>query len=212
MPAARGYCNAFRIKYKSSDTMTELNQYLVCWKGQNLPEEWTLSQAMSLSDWLWRNNKTVDTSSIVELEKEIVNQIEEEIAEYKLDGKTREAVIQQRVNQGIFRNRLILRGKHCKLCQIDNEQFLVASHIKPWRDCQPEEKLDSDNGFLMCPNHDKAFDRGFISFDDGGKIMISSHLSQIDRRLLGISEDMQIPISKVNKKYLNYHRKNIFLL
>lgn len=27
------------------------------------------------------------------------------------------------------------------------------------------ERLDVDNGFLLCPNHDKAFDKGYITFD-----------------------------------------------
>ena len=52
-------------------------------------------------------------------------------------------------------------------------ELLVASHIKPWSISDANEKLDIHNGLLMCPNHDKLFDRGYISFDDTGRILIS---------------------------------------
>ena len=51
------------------------------------------------------------------------------------------------------------------------EAVLIASHIKPWKDSDENERLDIDNGLLLCPNHDKAFDRGYISFDDNGLII-----------------------------------------
>ena len=55
-------------------------------------------------------------------------------------------------------------------------ELLVASHIKPWSISDANEKLDIHNGLLMCPNHDKLFDRGYISFDDTGRILISEKL------------------------------------
>jgi 5-methylcytosine-specific restriction protein A len=51
--------------------------------------------------------------------------------------------------------------------------LLKASHIKPWRDSDNAERLDIYNGLLLIPNLDSAFDKGYISFDDGGKIIIS---------------------------------------
>ena len=75
---------------------------------------------------------------------------------------------------------------------------------------EPNEKLDSDNGFLMCPNHDKLFDQGWISFNDNGSIIISSRLSLENRILLNITDNMKISLTEKNKKYLYYHRKNIF--
>ena len=74
-----------------------------------------------------------------------------------------------------------------------------------------EEKLDVDNGFLMCPNHDKLFDRGWITFDLEGNIVISDILNDINRSSMNINNDMKITLTEKNKKYLEYHRKNIFL-
>ncbi len=88
--------------------------------------------------------------------------------------------------------------------------MLVASHIKPWSKSLPKEKLDVDNGLLMCPNHDRLFDRGFISFDDYGKILISSILTAESRQALGITGDIKINLSEKNKAYMKYHRDKIF--
>ena len=70
--------------------------------------------------------------------------------------------------------------------------------------------LEVDNGFLLCPNHDKAFDKGYITFDDDGIIMISKELDEKDRIFLNIRQDIHIELTSGNKKYLNYHRGNLF--
>jgi len=41
---------------------------------------------------------------------------------------------------------------------------LKASHIKAWKDCtSTQERLDSNNGLLLCANHDALFDQYLIS-------------------------------------------------
>ena len=91
-----------------------------------------------------------------------------------------------------------------------NVALLNASHIKPWRDCLPEEKLDRDNGFLLCPNHDRLFDKGFISFADDGTILLSERLSQADRMFTNVNPEKRIALTEKNKDYLAYHREKIF--
>lgn len=127
-----------------------------------------------------------------------------------LQGYTRDAVIKARVNQSVFRERLFDRYHRCRLCGVCNPALLTASHIKPWANSDPVEKLDVDNGFLFCPNHDRLFDRGFISFEDSGKILISKELSFYDWRSTNITDDMKIDLSEGNKVYLSYHREHIF--
>ena len=85
-----------------------------------------------------------------------------------------------------------------------------TSHIKPWRSSDSSEKLDVDNGFLLCPNHDRLFDLGYITFDGEGGLMISSELSGGDRALLGIQEGKRLSLTEGNKKYLDYHRESVF--
>jgi hypothetical protein len=58
------------------------------------------------------------------------------------------------------------------------------------------------------PNIDKAFDMGYISFDEKGMILISKDWD--DFGLLGIKRSMQINIKDENIPYLEYHRTHVF--
>ena len=62
----------------------------------------------------------------------------------------------------------------------------------------------------MCPNHDRLFDQGWITFDNNGKIIIADEMSQEDRIFMNVNKDMKITLSEKNKIYLQYHRSNIF--
>ena len=135
------------------------------------------------------------------------DEIEQSLNQSLLTGKDREAVVKARVNQGVFRERLLERYNACCLCGVSNHFLLIASHIKPWKDSNSYEKLDSDNGLLLCPNHDKLFDKRLISFDDTGRIMISKDISKEDQALLGINDDCRINVNIRQREYLNYHRK-----
>ena len=87
--------------------------------------------------------------------------------------------------------------------------MLIASHIKPWRDSENQERLDKFNGLLLTPNLDKAFDSGFISFDTDGKILISEILEE--PKMLGIEDEMKINFQKNHQSYLEYHRDVVFM-
>jgi predicted restriction endonuclease len=89
-------------------------------------------------------------------------------------GDEREVTVSERVHQREFREGLLRKYPHCCLCSVANKELLFASHIKPWEKSTSEEKTNLNNGLLLCPNHDKLFDKGFISFDSNGSILISS--------------------------------------
>ena len=74
----------------------------------------------------------------------------------------------------------------------------------------PEEKTDVNNGLLLCPNHDKLFDLGYISFDNEGKILISNQLDEKKQMWLNVLPTMKIEITDENMFYLTYHREHIF--
>lgn len=136
--------------------------------------------------------------------------IDEEIEKLNLQGKEREALIKTRVGQGIFRDLLFSRYSGCCLCGVNKPQLLVASHIKPWGKCNPDEKLDVNNGFLLCPSHDKLFDLGYITFSDDGTIIISKELGIINQLFMNINDSTKITLTEKNKKYLEYHREYVF--
>ncbi len=125
-----------------------------------------------------------------------------------LNETTQKAIIEARVGQGIFREQLINLWKGCCVTGFDYIPILVASHIKPWKYSNNEERLDKFNGFLLLPNLDKLFDLGLITFDFSGNIIISDKIKNYEA--LGLSKNMNIKIREENKKYLEYHQNNIF--
>lgn len=66
------------------------------------------------------------------------------------------------------------------------------------------------NGLLLCPNHDKLFDLGYISFDEHENILISHLLNQNNQIFLSINHQMKIKLNEQNQPYLTYHRNHIF--
>lgn len=115
--------------------------------------------------------------------------------------------------QDAFRNRLMAYyGGCCMMCGIHNKEMLVASHIKRDADCESiEEKIDNDNGFLLCANHDKLFDRYLITFDFmDGKIKISKSLSLDEIKILMLDPEYSLPeelLTDNRREYLLYHNE-----
>jgi hypothetical protein len=134
------------------------------------------------------------------------------IAKYqKLESKDKETVIKARIGQGIFREWLEKYWNKCSVTGCRKISVLIASHIKPWIDCNNEEAIDVYNGLLLTPNIDKLFDKGLISFSDDGVILISSELDDENLKTLGIKKDMRVnKIENEHLKYFDYHRTRIF--
>lgn len=122
-------------------------------------------------------------------------------------GTTKQAVQDARIGQGYFRQELLKMWKVCPVTGVANPNLLLASHVKPWSKSNDDERLDPYNGFLFAPNIDRPFDKGLISFDDRGRIIISSLLSQEDRKALGIHSAISIKLHPDHIKYLKAHRK-----
>lgn len=92
-----------------------------------------------------------------------------------------------------------------------NPDFMRASHIKPWKNCDNKECIDPENGLLLKPDNDFLFDQGYISFNDDGSIIISKMLSKQDIQEFHLSEEIRIKqVTPKMKEYLNYHRENVF--
>jgi len=128
-------------------------------------------------------------------------------------GETeRQALIQSRLGQGRFRQDVMSywRG-HCAVTGLDLEPLLRASHIKPWRDSNDTERIDPFNGLLLGPSYDAAFDRGLISFDNSGSIIVGRALSRVRCGQLGIDPGARISRLHGNHLlYLAHHRESVF--
>lgn len=116
--------------------------------------------------------------------------------------------IKTRIGQGVFRESLINYWKECAVTQCSEIGLLRASHIKPWRYANDLERLDVFNGLLLIPNLDAAFDKGYISFDIQGKILISPCLQPEEIAILGITADMRVKLTDRHQSYMQYHRES----
>lgn len=54
-----------------------------------------------------------------------------------------------RIAQGAFRQKLLTYWQACSVNRYRDTGLLVASHIKPWRNCTSTERLGLFNGLLL---------------------------------------------------------------
>jgi putative restriction endonuclease len=126
----------------------------------------------------------------------------------------KEAIVLARRGQGLFKARVARIERRCRVTGATNAEYLRASHTKPWRDASNEERLDGENGFLLTPDVDLLFDRGFISFEDGGDVLVSPVADMSTFERMGISAEMLRNVgsfSEGQRRYLEFHRESVFL-
>lgn len=127
-----------------------------------------------------------------------------------IEGENKYYLSAHRRGQEKLRKNLISLGEKCPLCNLEKPEFLKVSHIKPWRNSDRKEKVEVNNAFLMCPNHDILFDKGYISFSSSGELLISDELSDEIIKEFKLNKNCKIKISAAKEKFLKYHRNNIF--
>lgn len=119
--------------------------------------------------------------------------------------------IESRVGQGKFKTSLQKYWKVCAVTGIYVTGLLRASHIKPWALATPKERLDPFNGLLLLPTLDALFDIGLITFDEQGKIVISSKLTGSEVTALGLSAELKLKkINGAHLPYLKFHNEHVF--
>ena len=149
---------------------------------------------------------------IREWEDHLAAEIAKDLA---LDDTQKTALVQARRGQGQFKRNVRRVEKKCRITGVDHLEHLIASHTKPWRDCETaEELLDAENGFLLTPSIDHLFDRGYISFEGNGGLLISPVAHRESIRRMGVPADQSTNVgsfSSGQKKYLEFHRESVFL-
>lgn len=134
----------------------------------------------------------------------------EEIINSDIPETEKKALIDSRIGQGKFRNQLIDYWQGCSISNVKTVEILKASHIKPWSKSNNLERLDLYNGFLLLPNLDTLFDKGFISFDIKGNILISDLIPSKEYKIMGVKPEMKINLHRNHQSYLQYHRDNVY--
>ncbi|WP_226390795.1 HNH endonuclease [Penaeicola halotolerans] len=115
------------------------------------------------------------------------------------EGKMREQVIKVRVNQSFFRRSILASyNDTCCITGIQQKEFLIAGHIKPWS-IDEKNRLNLQNGIAINALHDKAFETGLMTITTDYKIKISSLLFK------------QKKSESVEEYFLRYHNKDMIL-
>lgn len=65
----------------------------------------------------------------------------------------------------------------CALTGLAEPELLNASHIIPWHEDEGR-RADPRNGICLNALHDRAFDRGWISFDETLRVLVSPKLQR----------------------------------
>lgn len=124
---------------------------------------------------------------------------------------TKAQLVQARRGQGLFRARVALQEPFCRLTKVTETAHLRASHMKPWSVSDDREKLDGANGLLLAPHVDHLFDKGFITFSDDGKLLVSQQLPMSVLSAWGIKEEMEVGGFRSEQlPYLFHHRSHVF--
>jgi hypothetical protein len=150
--------------------------------------------------------------SVVEWEEHLRDEI---AASDSLNETEKVQLIIARRGQGKFRENVQRIERFCRVTKVDRPEHLRASHCKPWRDCATnDERLNGENGLLLTPSIDHLFDRGFISFENSGELLISpvAHLPSLER--MGVKTEKRVNVgsfSEGQKQFLDFHRESVFL-
>ena len=124
-----------------------------------------------------------------------------------------ERLVVQRVGQDLFRDGLLeYWDGRCAVTGLAVPELLRASHIKPWADCGTDaERLDVYNGLLLAPHLDAAFDRGFITFEGDGAMVVSPALGPEDCAVLGVDRGLRAKaLAEGHRGYLEWHRTRVY--
>jgi hypothetical protein len=95
----------------------------------------------------------------------------------------------------------------CALCDIEDPQLLIASHISKWAD-DPEGRGDLSNIICLCKFHDALFEFGYFSLSDDFQILKEvNNGSQTVKLFLDLTEQFRLPQKYLPaSKYLQKHR------
>jgi hypothetical protein len=155
---------------------------------------------------------TLPAQAQAEWEEDLAKRVEQDS---RIPVTEKRQVILARRGQGEFRKSVSKIERACRITQVNRPEHLIASHCKPWRDCESnDERLDGENGLLLTPTVDHLFDRGFISFENNGDLLVSPVVHKESLKRMGIPPDERRNVgafSEGQRQYLEYHRDSVFL-
>lgn len=150
------------------------------------------------------------------LEKPAAPDFDEEPKDFS--GRDKFSTVKTRVDQNLFRKNVLEAYEYrCCITGLEEPALLVASHILPWSH-SIEQRLNPSNGLCLSSLHDKAFDRGLITFDEDLRLVLSKKIKLLKSSVY--VENFETYEGKIirapmnhypDKEHLAYHREKIFI-
>lgn len=142
-----------------------------------------LSHAGKLDPIIWTEFEQNPEKVIYESEQLLAQRMGQTLEEYTEistedlpEGKTREVIVRQRVNQRFFHDTVLSAyDNHCCITGISNTPLLEACHISGWAD-DTRNRTNPKNGLCMTPTFHRAYDKYLIAITPDYKIVISEQM------------------------------------
>lgn len=167
----------------------------------------------------WDNLAFESEQLIAKFQNKKIEDIEDFDLKNLPQGEDKETIVKTRVNQSFFRS-AILSSYNLKCCitGLSIPDFLVASHIIPWRK-DKENRTNPHNGLCLNSIHDRAFDGGFITITPDYKVLVSKFFDEykndkaVDDFFIKYQNQNIILPDKFlpSKEFLDYHYQNVFI-
>lgn len=168
-------------------------------------------RAMLQSYSLYSDRPSKFRFGLIDRKIEILDMVAEIEQSYGIPETEKLALTASRRGQGLYRDRALELWKTCSVSGFTNKSVLIASHIKPWKVTDNDERLNPFNSLLLVPTLDKLFDNGFIGFQTNGSIMLSNKIDQNDWNRIGISTNLRLRgVPEETKRFLDYHGEYIY--
>lgn len=195
-----------------------MGQSLIWYGDTSLGEEEAARIQLLISDSLELSKQAAADAALVatgdstagsfDEDQQAIEEDVRQIIESDLTATEKSTLVRARVGQGKFRDQVLKMWRNgCAVTGCRISAMLRASHIKPWRDCKNNsERLDPDNGLMLSANLDALFDKGLISFNDLGQMLVSPEIGQADRTKIGLGAPLTMRPNQGQARYLAYHR------
>ena len=152
-------------------------------------------------------NEIITDATIEEIN--LINQLQDS-TEFTQTEKNQ--IIKARIGQGLYRRSLIEDCPYCPITLVNEVNLLIASHIKPWRTSNNNERINPKNGILLTPTFDKLFDTGIITFSNDKRLLVSNIISVENKQRLNLVDQTIYPMLPIKgrEEFLEFHRDVIF--
>ena len=133
--------------------------------------------------------------------------VDEIIMRTDIGATQKTQIINSRRGQGVFKAQVWQVERACRITKVTKPGHLIASHIKPWNKSNDAEKISGYNGLLLAPHIDHLFDKGFISFEGNGNLILSGQLDSSVLDKWRIDKNINVGnFRNEQQPFLEYHR------